>query len=77
MQSRIQIGAIVLNNEAGENGARSLVPVEQDAAWDEIPSTESGCLVDFDHDGDLDVVAGGLDQAMLFENLSRPGDKAQ
>lgn len=26
---------------------------------------------DIDGDGDLDVVAGGVDQAMLFENLSK------
>ena len=32
---------------------------------------------DVDGDGDLDVIAGGLDQAMLFENVSRSGGKPQ
>jgi hypothetical protein len=34
-------------------------------------SVHEAVIGDIDGDGDLDVVAGGVDQAMLFENLSK------
>jgi hypothetical protein len=69
-------GLVVLRNDQSietkdglEFRRRSLVPVKQSGAFEAVKNVLTACPVDFDHDGDLDLVVSAESGISLWLNL--------